>query len=91
MALWKWAGLRWWAWPGGVDSLYEWELVGGAYQCHTLLDSAPSAISHASDLAPLAACPRLARLRLVGTPLAAAPEAAAQLDKLLPHVAVTLA
>lgn len=65
--------------------------VGGAYQCHTLLDSAPSAISHASDLAPLAACPRLTRLRLVGTPLAAAPEAAAQLDKLLPHVAVALA
>ncbi|KAM9211346.1 geranylgeranyl transferase type-2 subunit alpha [Leptosomus discolor] len=48
-------------------------------------------ISDASALAPLAACPRLARLRLAETPLAAAPEAAAHLAQLLPHVAVTLA
>lgn len=66
--------------------------MGGGSLCVTpSLTPPPSAISHASDLAPLAACPRLARLRLAGTPLAAAPEAAAQLDKLLPHVAVTLA
>lgn len=49
------------------------------------------AISHASTLAPLAAYPRLACLRLAGTPLAAAPEAAAHLAELLPHVDVALA
>ncbi|XP_074991362.1 geranylgeranyl transferase type-2 subunit alpha-like [Calonectris borealis] len=53
------------------------------------LDGNP--ISHASDLTPLASCPRLARLRLAETPLAAAPEAAAHLAQLLPHVDVVLA
>ncbi|XP_074023287.1 geranylgeranyl transferase type-2 subunit alpha [Numenius arquata] len=53
------------------------------------LDGNP--ISHASALAPLAACPRLARLRLAGTPLAAAPEAAAHLARLLPLVHLDLA
>ncbi|KAM6228614.1 geranylgeranyl transferase type-2 subunit alpha isoform 2-T2 [Spheniscus humboldti] len=48
-------------------------------------------ISHASALAPLAACPRLARLQLAETPLAATPEAAAHLAQLLPHVDITLA
>ncbi|KAM6325723.1 geranylgeranyl transferase type-2 subunit alpha, partial [Alca torda] len=48
-------------------------------------------ISHASALAPLAACPRLARLRLADTPLAAAPEAAAQLARLLPRLDVAFA
>ncbi|XP_059690590.1 geranylgeranyl transferase type-2 subunit alpha [Gavia stellata] len=49
------------------------------------------AISHASALAPLAACPRLAHLRLAETPLAATPEAATHLAQLLPHVHVALA
>ncbi|KAM6106949.1 geranylgeranyl transferase type-2 subunit alpha [Phoenicopterus ruber ruber] len=53
------------------------------------LDGNP--ISHASALAPLAACPRLARLRLAETPLAAAPEAAAHLAQLLPHVDIAFA
>ncbi|XP_068280978.1 geranylgeranyl transferase type-2 subunit alpha [Nyctibius grandis] len=53
------------------------------------LDGNP--ISHASALAPLAACPRLAHLRLAETPLAAAPEAAAHLAQLLPRTAVALA
>lgn len=48
------------------------------------------AISHASALAPLAACPRLAHLRLAETPLAATPEAAAHLAQLLPSVDVAL-
>ncbi|NXM65952.1 PGTA transferase, partial [Serilophus lunatus] len=52
------------------------------------LDGNP--VSHASTLSPLAACPRLAELRLAETPLGSAPGAAAQLDKLLPHVHVTL-
>ncbi|KAM7074396.1 geranylgeranyl transferase type-2 subunit alpha isoform 2-T2 [Ciconia maguari] len=52
------------------------------------LDGNP--ITQASALAPLAACPRLARLRLAETPLAAAPEAAACLAQLLPHVDITL-
>ncbi|XP_072705352.1 geranylgeranyl transferase type-2 subunit alpha isoform X1 [Ciconia boyciana] len=52
------------------------------------LDGNP--ITQASALAPLAACPRLARLRLAETPLAAAPEAAARLAQLLPHVDITL-
>ncbi|KAM6032475.1 LOW QUALITY PROTEIN: geranylgeranyl transferase type-2 subunit alpha [Theristicus caerulescens] len=53
------------------------------------LDGNP--ISHASALAPLAACPRLARLRLAETPLAATPGAAAHLAQLLPRVDVALA
>ncbi|KAM9251661.1 geranylgeranyl transferase type-2 subunit alpha [Cariama cristata] len=52
------------------------------------LDGNP--ISHASALAPLAACPRLARLRLAETPLAASTEATAHLAQLLPHIDVTL-
>ncbi|XP_033928422.1 geranylgeranyl transferase type-2 subunit alpha [Melopsittacus undulatus] len=47
-------------------------------------------ISHASALSPLAACPRLARLRLAGTPLASAPDAAAHVTQLLPRVDVSL-
>ncbi|KAM6288749.1 geranylgeranyl transferase type-2 subunit alpha [Aegotheles albertisi] len=47
-------------------------------------------LSSASALAPLAACPRLARLRLAGTPLGSAPDAAAHVTELLPHVDVAL-
>ncbi|KAM9510372.1 geranylgeranyl transferase type-2 subunit alpha [Guaruba guarouba] len=47
-------------------------------------------LSHASALSPLAACPRLARLRLAGTPLAAAPGAAAHVGRLLPRADVSL-
>ncbi|XP_062495704.1 geranylgeranyl transferase type-2 subunit alpha [Pezoporus occidentalis] len=46
-------------------------------------------LDHASALSPLAACPRLARLRLAGTPLASAPGAAHHVGLLLPGVDVS--
>ncbi|XP_069735175.1 geranylgeranyl transferase type-2 subunit alpha [Phaenicophaeus curvirostris] len=47
-------------------------------------------IALAASLAPLAACPRLSRLALATTPVAADPQAAPHLARLLPGVAITL-
>ncbi|XP_068026119.1 geranylgeranyl transferase type-2 subunit alpha-like [Melanerpes formicivorus] len=86
--------------PGGpLPRLQELDL---SHNCISTLQGAPALpalrwislegnpIGHASALAPLAACPHLAELRLAETPLAATPDAASQLAELLPGIRILL-